>query len=264
MSNDDYILKHYSKVAKNFGLSSSSTIQDPVIRKMEVDFFLNEIKRTMLDLGKEDLNIFDLGCGNGFLLNELHQAFPYAQFKGLEFTPELYELAKNRNLERAQIILGDCRKPEFFQFQADLVISERVIINLLSWKFQAVSFDHIHQVLKQGGTYLMSESFTYPWQQFNKARDEVKLPQIAQSKHNRYLTYGCFDYLEKKGFTKETTILPSNALSSHFYIGRIFHPLIRPDGGRGKFSQFSQFFDSSLKEPVGHYSPIEFHRFKKR
>ena len=52
MSKDLYVQNHYNKIAKNYGLRSDSTLRDPFIREVEVDFIV--------------ANIFEFVAKNGY------------------------------------------------------------------------------------------------------------------------------------------------------------------------------------------------------
>lgn len=267
MVNEAYIQNHYSKIAKNFGLSGSSTIQDPFIRKSEVEFFVSEIKTIIQNQFNEKLSIVDIGCGNGYLLEKLSKAFPSATLYGLEFNPELCLLAKSRQLTNASIIEGSCKNSEaldrILNKTADIIITERVIINLLSWKQQALALQDIASWIKDGGHYLLSESFKEPWFELNSARREMKIPEIPISNHNRYLNHKLPKYLIQLMLKPVETQMPANYLSSHFYLSRVAHSYIKPSGGRKKETHFVNFFDHAIPPAIGNYSPILFYHYVK-
>jgi ubiquinone/menaquinone biosynthesis C-methylase UbiE len=262
MANEAYILKHYKKVAENFGLNGTSTIQDPYIRSSEINFFLQELSAMQLP---DNFSLIDLGGGNGYLLSKIREQFPRAKLFGLEFTPELYELAQSRKLSDTEIIHGSIKDQHLFQENSfDIIITERVIINLLSWKQQSLALSNIAYWLKDHGHYLMSESFREPWQELNQARREMAIPEVPISKHNRYLTKNLPKYMNKIGLSLyPSSQLASNFLSTHFYITRVMHPFIKPNGGRKKESHFATFFDQALPAGVGNYSPILFYHYLK-
>ncbi len=267
MANEAYILKHYKKIAKNFGLSGSSTIQDPYIRSSELDFFVTEIRKIIKQKKCENLHIVDLGCGNGILLERLVKEFPLCQFYGLEFTPELFDLAKSRELPNTKLIQGSIKDPHalapILNRAADIIITERVIINLLSWKQQSLALQNISHWLAPQGSYLFSESFKEPWFELNTARRQMSLPPIEISKHNRYLNSKLPKYLREIDLIAVPTTMPTNFLSTHFYLSRVLHPAIRPEGGRKKESHFTTFFNQALPAAVGNYSPILFYHYLK-
>ena len=59
-SHEKIILDHYKKVAKNQGLHKNSTMQDPVIRDAEIDFFLKSIQKYGEERGSFDFSLLDV------------------------------------------------------------------------------------------------------------------------------------------------------------------------------------------------------------
>ena len=252
------ILEHYKKVAHNFGLQDKCAMDDLFVRQKETDFILGEIRRY------SNVNtIYDIGCGNGYLLQQLRDNFPAHQLKGIELTPELYQLATQRQIANCQLVLGDCTDKIHFDNPVDIIITERVIINILSREDQLSALKNIAHGLKTNGIYLMVESFSESLQELNQARKEMCLEPASESYQNRYLDETIINELKSMGFQEISTLMPANYLSTHFYITRIFHKSIRPSGGRVKFSRMAKFFTEALPPAVGNYSPIQFRAFQK-
>ena len=110
-TNDQIILDHYKKVASNHSTDLNCTIQDPRIREAEVHFIVKSVEDFIESSDKEskNLNVIDLGCGNGYLLSVLRERLPDINLFGIEFTPELFDIAKNRSLHNTKVIHGDIR-----------------------------------------------------------------------------------------------------------------------------------------------------------
>ncbi|MBT3237011.1 MAG: methyltransferase domain-containing protein [Bdellovibrionales bacterium] len=264
MSNDQIILKHYRQVAQANGLAATCTMDDPFVRESETKFIEKEIERFIAERPDQlSFKLMDVGCGNGYLLSYLTARFPTLNCVGVEFTPELLELALSRNLEQAEFLAGDCRQPDFINGQFDIVITERVVINLLVHKQQFRALENIASKVLPGGIYLMVESFREPLAELNRARSEMSLELIEQSYQNRYLSEGHIKAMRRFGLDELPVMTPSNYLSSHFYITRVFHKAIRPSGGQVKFSRCSLFFRQALPPAIGNYSPILFRLFRK-
>tara|TARA_R110002049_G_scaffold151151_1_gene314681 strand:+ start:263 stop:1060 length:798 start_codon:yes stop_codon:yes gene_type:complete len=258
---DQIILEHYNKVAQKFGLSPSSTIGDQVIRQAEVNFFLKSIE-AKIDPSKSDQSLFDIGCGNGHLLSLIREKFPKLKLYGLDFHPELTKLAQSRNLENCEVIQGDMRK-DLTQFgQHDFIMTERSVINLLSKEEQFCAFRNIVKSLKNKGFYFFSESFEEPRANINRARKQMNLAEdVIPSKHNLWLKEEDLLILKEEGLKEISSAVPSNYLSTHFYITRILHTIALPKGGIA--DEFQNFFNEALPVGVGNYSPILFRSFEK-
>lgn len=259
---DNIILNHYHKVAKNFGDSPLSSIQDPVIRDQEISFFIKEIDRF---IEKEDRfpRILEVGCGNGHLLSVMSKKYPQSEICAFEFTPELFQIAFDRKLPNVTVVNADARLEFPFTGTFDIIITERVIINLLKWEWQHTALTSISNRLNTGGLYLMAESFHEPWMELNKARREMVLEEIPVSNHNRYLKEMVVNYLHDLGLSEIEALTPKNQLSTHFFNSRILHSALRVQGAKLKNSMFVQFFDLALPPAILNISPILFRAFQK-
>lgn len=263
MANDDFILNFYKNLAKNHGPSATSSMQDETIRQVETDFILTEIN-DFIQRHEFIPKILELGCGNAYLLQRIQAQHPGISLTGLEFTPELCEIAQSRNIPHTQVFKGDMRKSEDYPGEFyDIVITQRSLINLGSWKEQEKVLEILHQKLRSPGLYICVESYMEPWINLNAARKEVRLPPLKPSVQNVYLKDKSRKLLRKWGHFKRPTKIPENALSPHFFNSRILHPLIRPQGARLKYTQTVKYLDENLTTCSMAYSPILLRSYEK-
>ena len=261
---DEIILDHYKKVARNQGLSSNSTIQDPRIREVEVNFFLKSIEQYGSRRGNFEFSVLDVGCGNGVLLEEINKRFPSLELHGLEFSPDLLSLAKSRRLNGVKFFQGDARVAKDFPCRYDIILSERSVINILEAREQKLALYNIADALHKDGLYLQSESYFEPLVNLNRARRELQLTDITPSKHNRFLReFNVLALRDHRNLIEQESIIESNYLSTYFFVSRVLHQLIRPDGGKVKYSHLVSFMAEGFGPAVGNYSPILFRTFKK-
>lgn len=263
MSHDGITLKHYRTVANKQGLGPQSTMEDLFVREKEFDFIFGEIERFINKTGR-DPYILDVGCGNGYLLSVLRERFPNSKLGGIEFTPELFDLAISRNLTDVKIINHDVRKSDFWDGPVDIIITERVIINILSRKEQYRAIKNIGQMISPGGLYIMIESFLEPLRSLDKAREEMSMEHTRRSPQNKYISEAAVQKVIENNFFELEGIMPANYLSTHYYITRVLHKTIRPEGGRVKYTEFEKFFRAALPPSIGNYSPILFRVFEKK
>ena len=269
--NDQIILDHYKKVARNHSTDLNCTIQDPRIREAEVQFIVTSVEDFIENSNKEpkDLNVIDLGCGNGYLLSILKERFPDINLFGIEFTPELFDIAKNRNLCNTKIVQGDIRHSindfdDCKELSFDIIISERVIINILDHKEQRQALTLIKNNLQDDGVYIQVESYFEPLVNLNRARKEMALTSIEPSKHNKFLNKYMIGFMrDKLGLREVETSIQTNFLSTYFFLSRVFHQVTRPPGGKVKYSHMVDFLTEGIGPGVGNYSPILFKVFKK-
>jgi ubiquinone/menaquinone biosynthesis C-methylase UbiE len=256
-------LDHYKRIAENYGDKATSTIKDQFIRNSEVSFILNEIQRYKNEVNRS-LVVLDVGCGNGYVLSVLSEKFPESQFYGVEFTKELFEIANGRNLRNVTFLNGDCRDKNFFAEKVDIIITERVLINIFNPNERILAIKNFYGLLKKGGRYLLIESFVESWENLNKARKEMVLDTIPQSPQNRYIDEDLIKTMVEIGFSEIKGVFPPNYLSTYFYLTRIFHHLFRPKGGKKEGSEFVKFFNEVIGPSKGNYSPIQFRVFENK
>ena len=274
-SYDEIIAKHYKKVAQEEGDKSSSTMADIITREKEtraiVKFLGASLKRRKAENNKDPALIMDIGCGNGYTLEVLANQYPKEKFIGVEITKELRELAilRFKDMENVSIMEGDIRNSTFAAGKtADILICQRVIINLLNEKDQRQALQNIVSVVKKpdtkqsGGTLLFLESFSSPLSKLNEAREEFDLPAIKQAHHNLYLQDNFYDITELKKFIIDDYAFPENFLSTHYYITRVLHPIFIKDKRIKRNSEFVNFFTRALQENTGDYSPLKLYLFE--
>ena len=262
MSYEAHIQAHYKAQAELSGLGKQSTMHDDFIRDSEVRFIVGEVRRILARCGAGG-SVLDLGCGNGYLLSVLEAEFPGVRFHGLEYTPELFALAQSRGLQRTTLRQGDCREENFPASSFDVVVTERVLINLLDRGHQLGAAKRIAETLRPGGAYVMVECFDEPQANLNAARAELCLPPIPPAHHNLYLDEEFCRAMAAFGLVEKEGQLPRNQLSTHYFNARVLHELLLPKGGQIRNTHFVKFFDEALPPDVGNYAAVLFRLFEK-
>lgn len=161
------------------------------------DFGLKRLEmQTLSAYIKDGQKVLDLGCGSGTT------AFFLAGNKSLEITGMDYspEMVKQANHERDQrgilpsrlnFAVQDIRRiHELLAAQTtpyDIVMTERVLINLETWEEQKNAIREIMKLLRPGGIYLMCENLREGLDNMNAMRTSVGLEPITSPWHNRYL-----------------------------------------------------------------------------
>ena len=271
MAKNDYdklIKEHYSKEATAKGLSSQSTMADEVTRDIETKVICSFIENSINCFKEKNsgkATILDIGCGNGYTLSYLCDLFPENNFVGIEKTDELRELAESRfkDKDNVKILPGDIRKADFFESNSvDILICQRVIINLLDKKDQAMALKNIVKVLVGGGKMLFIEAFQKALDTLNAAREEFDISLMTPAHHNLYLDDDFFDIDGLKPYSYENSS-PKNFMSTHYFVTRVLHPMVTADKVFKRNSEFVQFFSEALKQNVGNYSPLNLYMLEK-
>lgn len=268
---DEAISQHYAKVAQEQGLSPNSTMADDITRGKETDAIRTFVGEAIAAKGGGSLTIADVGCGNGYTLSVLNEAFPGQTFVGFEPSSDLRDLAASRfeGADNVTIKHGDIREANFAGgLKADIVIVQRVIINILDLADQTTALQNIVQVAKDpegadAGWLLFIEAFKSSLDKLNEAREEFDLSAIPEAHHNLYLQDGFFECDALGTLTFDQPILEQEFLSTHYFVTRVLHPVTLPDDkGFKRNSEFVRFFSSALKNS-GDYSPLKLKLFKR-
>jgi len=140
--------------------------------------------------------VLDLGCGSGTTAIFLAEN-KSLEITGMDFSPEMVKEANQERDRRGisplklNFAVQDIRKiNELLAAQAapyDIVMTERVLINLETWEEQKNAIREIIKLLRPGGVYLMCENLRDGLDNLNKMRARVGLEPITSPWHNRYL-----------------------------------------------------------------------------
>ena len=202
------VREHYCNEAKKYGDSSKSTMDDEIVRERELQMISNFLKLK----GKHPKKVLDLGCGNGYCLERMSKEHPKNQYYGLDFSKELIDIAKKRDIS-CKFLYGDVIGMEFEENSFDIVYTERCLINIFDWNKQKKALKEIHRVLKPQGHYLMIECFTDGLENNNRARKECGLSELKSLPFNKYFDKGLFLQGIQDFFTvKDLKDFPNNFL----------------------------------------------------
>ena len=194
---DEVQRDHYNSVASKSGTDSNSTMPDFVIRETESKSICNVIEAYMKgnNISENELKIVDVGCGNGTTLEVLRIKFPTAEITGIEYNHELYKLAKTRT--GVEVYEGDLRdKNKLPNKRFNVVLSQRVIINIMNHDDQDLALKNLVQIMEPNGLYIAIEAFESGLKLINTAREELGLPGVPMPHHNLHLKEGFFEISE--------------------------------------------------------------------
>lgn len=265
--NDEVIRAHYKVVAEQYGASPRSSMEDEFVRSKELECITN-FHRFMKEEAKLPLKVLELGCGNGYALETLTGMDHGDQFWGVDFSEELLSIARGRGLQNCALMQGDARALSAELPLFDYVYTERCLINILEPDGQIEAMQQIGKVLKPGGYYLMIEGFADGLRNYNKARAECGLPEVKAAVHNRNFEKeelfreieGLFTVVDGAQLGKYP--VPSNFLSSYYFVSRVFYPALTRGEVVVRNSEMAKFF--SFLPPIGDYSTIQAYVLRKK
>lgn len=255
---DKKVNQHYDKVANKQKKSKFSTMEDEYIRDQETDFIINIIKND-----KKKLNILDSGCGNGYTLDQISRLSKKNLLHGMDNNKSLFKIAHKRLSNKANIVKGDIRIfNKNFKNKFDIVISQRVLINILNESDQKKSLKNIISYLKKNGKLIAIESFNSGLKKLNSVRVKFNLKKIKPKFHNKYLKDDFFKTKKLHKLKEE-----NKNLSKHFFNARFLDEIYLKSKKKKKFtinSKFTKFLDNTILEVNDNYSNLKLLLFKKK
>jgi ubiquinone/menaquinone biosynthesis C-methylase UbiE len=202
--------------------------------------------RVLSEYIRDGQNVLDIGCGNGVTaFHFLDKA--NIKITGLDFAEKMIEDANRRLKERgtpevvAGFYVGDVRDlsgtSEIANKQYDVIITERVLINLSSWEEQESALRSIVERLAPNGVYLMCENLEEGLNNINRARTVTGLSEIEMPWHNRYLREK-----EIRGVDFAELVEYRDFSSIYYFLSRVVNAWI------AKASNSEPQYDSSINQ----------------
>ena len=263
-SYDKEILAHYKNVAEKQSEDDSCTMDDQITRKLETLFIINTIKKEIKEKERNSkLRISDIGCGNGFTISKVAESYPEEEYSAFEYTKELKDIANKKKTIPCKVESCDVRKKNTLPQKCNIIICQRVLINLLDEKDQKKALENLIDSLESGGILISIEAFKSNLAKLNLCRNELGLSTIPPAHHNLYLSD---DFFENLLLEKENTLEGENYLSTHYFITRVLHDIALKTTNSPfvRNSLFVDFFDKALPPGIGEFSPLKCIIFRKK
>ena len=167
---------------------------DKNLRQLETQFVLSNL--SSID------ELADFGCGDGE--STVHYAARVAKCLALEHSNTLRSKAQKRfeeaGLKNVTLVPGDVQNLGEYRGKFNVAVTQRVVINFMSWPEQQKVLDNIWAALRPGGRYVMVENTFEGFEAMNSLRRAVGLPNVPlHDWHNYFLHYDkLMEYLEGK------------------------------------------------------------------
>jgi len=263
------VMDHYTEVALNEKASETSTMKDLYVRNKETQSIINVISnmKKSKKFNNKKMTIMDVGCGNGYTLSELKKIWPQDMFIGIEKNDDLRKIADERFSQQGiKVIAGDVRYlDKACTTVPDVIISQRVIINLLDNEDQYIALQQLKRKVADEGIVILIECFNEPLRILNQARAEFDLKEITPSFHNLYLDEDSFQKIFEDEFCPyHEAGINSNFLSGHYYVSRVLHDVMLQGKPFVRNSHFVKVMSEIIPDEVGDYSPIKMYVFQRK
>jgi SAM-dependent methyltransferase len=186
----DQIRGHWTDWATRYAADLRSTTKTRTIKQLEIDAFARAIRRLL----PSPVTALEVGCGNLVNTLSLARLFPGLSWTASDYLPEMVANSlANRDREqdlahRVHVTQADIRFADQIPGSPfDLVISDRVIINLNTWDLQREALDALVRATKPGGHVLLAENVMDTFAAQNGLRRAVGLPARLVADFNFFL-----------------------------------------------------------------------------
>lgn len=216
----EQLRQHWQAAGEKLSLAEriTPTSRDPFLGQLEEDYVLQYLR--------PDQNVLEVGCGDA--AHTLAYARRVSFISGLDVADSLTKLARQRaelaevsNVEFVTASVLDVDRIASNK-RIDCVISQRCLINLPSWEHQQEAILKIHEALKLGGLFLMTEGFGEELDNLNRIRQSTGLAEIKTVSYNRNLLHHELDPFIKEYFTVEAV----HDYGLYLFMSRVYHPLV--------------------------------------
>jgi SAM-dependent methyltransferase len=199
---------HWDNWATTHGTALRATTKCQSIKRLE----LEAVSRRLSALG-EELDLLEVGCGNGFNGLAIAAGHRRLRYVGLDFSPEMIAAAVVAARDAPDIAdrlafgVGDAREldapvdpttdgPSHVGAEwegrvpvesFDVVLTNRMLINLSSAEEQLTVMRRIAPLLRPGGTFLMLENSVQTHARLNGVRRHLGLPTRPAASYNVFI-----------------------------------------------------------------------------
>ena len=214
--------------------------EDPnTISLIDQNLRLLETQAVLKHLSKND-TILDIGCGAA------ESTVDYAQKVhsciGIEQSSAMLEkgrnLANSKNIENLKLSYGNALELDSNLKGFDAVISQRVVINFMTWEEQKQVLKNAFDALKVGGKLILVENTFEGFENLNSVRRTFGLPDVKlHDWHNYFLVYERFmEFMSEQG-----TLIAEENFNTYYLFTRVFGNLI---------AEFEGFGIKAVKDPI--------------
>ncbi len=138
------------------------------------------------------------------------------------------------------LVAGDALDLGRYEGQFSVAVTQRVVINFMTWEEQQRVIENVWKSLRPGGRYLMIENTCEGFEALNAVRREVELPDIPiHDWHNYFLHLDRFlDFIDDK-FVVEST----RTFDLYYLLTRVFVNMFATFEGYGAGAVHDDIFE---------------------
>ena len=208
------------------------SLLDKNLRVLETNFVLGHLG------GDEEFA--DFGCGGGE--STVHYARKVQTCLALEQSNHLrekaVELFRKEGIKNVNLVAGDVRDLSEYKGRFNAAVTQRVLINFMSWEEQKEVLRQIHSSLRPGGLYIAIENTFEGFEELNEVRRQVGLKNVPlHDWHNYFLHIDRFRQFLDGLFVVEKI----HTFNLYYLLTRVFTNM---------FASFEGFGSGAKKDPI--------------
>lgn len=145
----DLTIKEFTKAADIYESGDAGIYE---ICKEDYPYIASELEK------EEYEDLLDCGCGTGPMISLLYEKDSSKKYTGIDITPRMIEVAKNKNLEGVNWVVGDCENLPFEENSFDAIICSN---SFHHYPNPEKFFESAKRVLRPGGRLILQD-YTAP------------------------------------------------------------------------------------------------------
>lgn len=145
----DLTIKEFTKAADIYESGDAGIYE---ICKEDYPYIASELEK------EEYEDLLDCGCGTGPMISFLYEKDSSKKYTGLDITPRMIEVAKNKKLEGVNWVVGDCENLPFEENSFDAIICSN---SFHHYPNPEKFFESAKRVLRPGGRLILQD-YTAP------------------------------------------------------------------------------------------------------
>lgn len=139
---------NFDKQAEIYDSTPTSSVSK--FPKLCYPFILEEIR------AKNPASLLDMGCGTGEILRLIRQDNKEISLSGIDLSPEMVKVAHSKEIEGAEIIIGDAENLPYPENAFDAVVCCQ---SFHHYPNPEKAFSSAYKILKSGGFFLICDMY---------------------------------------------------------------------------------------------------------
>ena len=207
------------------------SIIDANLHQIEVDSVSRHLE--------PDDRLADIGCGNGRATVQyarlVKECIGYERSE--RFLGEARKACAASGLDNLRIEPGDIMEMKTESAAFDCVVTQRLLINLDSWKTQQEALENLQRLVKPGGRLILIENTDEGALALNELREAMGMKPIPKHWHNLYFEHQRFLEFMASRFE----LVKHYDFGLYYFLTRVYVPM---------FASFTGFGAKAVKDPI--------------